>query len=49
MRSAVDLPQPRGPDEHQKLAVGNFEVERADRGIAVGIALADPLEYEWTP
>ena len=27
MRSKVDLPQPEGPDQHQKFAIGDIDID----------------------
>jgi hypothetical protein len=46
MRSAVDFPQPEGPDEHEQLAVLDLEVHVLDGFEAVRVALDDVVELD---
>ena len=47
IRSAVDLPQPDGPDEDQELAVGDLEVELLDGLGPVREPLGDLVERDF--
>jgi len=45
MRSAVDLPHPEGPTDHE-LAVGDLQVDALDGLEAVGVALGDVAQRD---
>ena len=48
IRSAVVLPQPDGPDEHEELAVGDVEREALD-GVHVALVdLVDVLQHHFS-
>ena len=49
MRSAVVLPQPGRADEHDELALGDLEVEVADRDDVVAVDLGEVDELDLRP